>query len=106
MGTLRRGIQATLLEVQERVAEGDDVLEESAQAHEPIELESDTVLEFQADAVLGAKPATFLLNADDVTPVFVSGTHLGSFLCLEASSGRSFKYFQMGRNGSSDSNSE
>lgn len=80
VGTSKRGIQATFLEIQEKVGEGDEMLEESTgQAEEPIELESDTILEFQGGAVLGAKSTAFLLGADDVVPVLISGTHLGSF---------------------------
>lgn len=79
VGTAKRGIQQTFVDIQERIGDGDEMLEESQHALEPIELESETVLEFQGGAVFGAKPAMFTLGADDVAPVLISGSHLGAF---------------------------
>ena len=93
-------IQATFVDIQERIVEGDEALEESQQAVEPIELESETVLEFQGGAVFGAKPAMFTLGADDVAPVLISGSHTGAFSVWrhpQADSEQVAKWEQIGR---------
>ena len=82
VGTADRGILATVLEIQERAPEGEDMLDVSAsmdQQLEPVEVDAEEVLRFQSGAVINAQAVAFTVGSTEVVQTLLTGSHTGHF---------------------------